>query len=56
MKRGHLQVQKKKTIGYFEKADGGTIFLDEIGDMPIDIQSRRYEYYSLVNFRVLEVS
>lgn len=24
--------------GKFEQADGGTIFLDEIGDMPIDIQ------------------
>ena len=26
--------------GYFGEADGGTIFLDEIGDLPLDIQSR----------------
>ncbi len=25
--------------GYFESADGGTIFLDEIGEMPLDTQS-----------------
>ncbi len=38
--KGAFTGAEKKTIGYFEKADGGTIFLDEIGDMPIDIQSR----------------
>jgi formate hydrogenlyase transcriptional activator len=27
-----------KRIGKFETADGGTIFLDEIGEMPMDIQ------------------
>ena len=26
--------------GYFEQADGGTIFLDEIGDMSLDIQAK----------------
>jgi DNA-binding NtrC family response regulator len=26
--------------GYFEKADGGTIFLDEIGEMPMSTQAR----------------
>lgn len=28
----------EKRIGKFERADGGTIFLDEIGDMPPDLQ------------------
>ena len=28
----------KGKIGYFEKANGGTIFLDEIGDLPLDMQ------------------
>lgn len=27
-------------IGRFELADGGTIFLDEIGDMPVDLQAK----------------
>ena len=27
-------------IGRFEQADGGTIFLDEIGDMPLDLQAK----------------
>jgi transcriptional regulator with GAF, ATPase, and Fis domain len=27
-------------IGRFEMADGGTIFLDEIGDLPFDLQSK----------------
>lgn len=29
-----------RKIGLFEHADGGTIFLDEIGDMPIDLQAK----------------
>lgn len=31
--------QKKGSPGRFELADGGTIFLDEIGDMPLDVQA-----------------
>ena len=30
----------KRKIGRFELANGGTIFLDEIGDLPIELQTR----------------
>jgi formate hydrogenlyase transcriptional activator len=29
----------ERRIGHFEAADGGTIFLDEIGDLPMEMQS-----------------
>ncbi|RBP43981.1 sigma-54-dependent Fis family transcriptional regulator [Garciella nitratireducens] len=32
--------QKKGKIGKFQAADGGTIFLDEIGDMPLQMQAK----------------
>lgn len=32
--------KKGGNIGNFEMADGGTIFLDEIGEMPLDMQTR----------------
>ena len=39
MKPVPLLVQKKSgSIGKFELANGGTIFLDEIGEMPMDMQ------------------
>ena len=30
----------KERIGRFELADGGTIFLDEVGEIPLDLQSK----------------
>jgi DNA-binding NtrC family response regulator len=30
----------KEKAGYFELANGGTIFLDEVGEMPLEIQSK----------------
>jgi transcriptional regulator with PAS, ATPase and Fis domain len=30
----------KKHIGYFEQAEGGTLFIDEIGDMPVSSQAK----------------
>jgi PAS domain S-box-containing protein len=38
--RGAFTGALNKRIGRFELADGGTIFLDEIGEMPIDLQSK----------------
>ena len=39
-KRGAFTGAVADKIGLFEKADNGTIFLDEIGDMPPEMQSR----------------
>jgi len=29
-----------RQVGRFEVADGGTIFLDEIGEMPVELQGK----------------
>jgi formate hydrogenlyase transcriptional activator len=38
--RGAFTGSDTKQIGRFELADGGTIFLDEIGEMPLELQSK----------------
>ncbi|UCB45463.1 MAG: sigma-54-dependent Fis family transcriptional regulator [Spirochaetota bacterium] len=38
--RGAFTSAEKQRIGRFEQADGGTIFLDEIGDMSLTTQSK----------------
>lgn len=38
--RGAFTGADKQRIGRFEQADGGTIFLDEIGEIPLEIQSK----------------
>ncbi len=37
--RGAFTGANARRIGLFESADGGTIFLDEIGDLPLDVQT-----------------
>ncbi len=37
-KRGAFTDAVKDKPGYFEEADGGTIFLDEIGELPLSLQ------------------
>jgi len=41
---GHVQGSftgaSRDKIGFFEQANGGTLYLDEIGDMPLEIQSK----------------
>ena len=39
-KRGSFTGADRDRSGYFELADEGTIFLDEIGDMPLDLQAK----------------
>ena len=36
--KGSFTNAHEKRIGKFEQAEGGTIFLDEIGEMPLDLQ------------------
>lgn len=38
--RGAFTGAQEDRMGFFEKADGGTIFLDEIGDMPLVLQAK----------------
>ena len=38
--RGAFTGANARRLGRFEQADGGALFLDEIGDMPIDLQTR----------------
>ena len=39
-KRGSFTGAVADKVGLFEKADGGTIFLDEVGDMPVEMQGK----------------
>jgi transcriptional regulator with GAF, ATPase, and Fis domain len=38
--RGAFTGAVSRKIGRFELADGGTIFLDEVGDLPLDLQAK----------------
>ncbi len=38
--KGAFTGADKQRVGRFEQADGGTIFLDEIGELPLDIQAK----------------
>ncbi|MEL6153003.1 MAG: sigma-54 dependent transcriptional regulator, partial [Bacteroidota bacterium] len=39
-KKGAFTGAAEERKGYFEEADGGTIFLDEIGELPLSTQAR----------------
>lgn len=38
--KGAFTGAAERKTGKFEQADGGTVFLDEIGEMPVDIQAK----------------
>lgn len=38
--KGSYTDAKSERKGYFEVAEGGTIFLDEVGELPLDVQSK----------------
>jgi DNA-binding NtrC family response regulator len=38
--KGAFTGAHEKRIGKFEQADGGTIFLDEVGEIPVDLQAK----------------
>ena len=38
--KGSFTGSQERTIGRFELADGSTIFLDEIGELPLELQSK----------------
>ena len=42
--KGAFTGAAKQTLGKFELADGGTIFLDEIGDMPMPLQTKMLRF------------
>jgi transcriptional regulator with GAF, ATPase, and Fis domain len=44
--RGAFTGAGERQIGRFELADGGTIFLDEIGEMPLELQSKLLRLYT----------
>ncbi|WP_447639887.1 MULTISPECIES: sigma-54-dependent transcriptional regulator [Chitinophagaceae] len=38
--KGAFTDAKENKIGYFEQANGGTIFLDEVGNIPLELQTK----------------
>lgn len=49
--KGSFSGADKKQIGYFEQAAGGTLLLDEIGEMPMDIQVKFLRVLESKKFR-----
>ena len=43
----------KDRAGRFELADGGTIFLDEVGEIPLEFKASCYEYFKKENVSAL---
>lgn len=48
--RGAFTDAKETTIGYLEKAHGGVLFLDEIGELPADLQVKLLRFLETRTF------
>ena len=51
--KGAFTDAKQSFKGFFEAADGGTVFLDEIGDMPLSMQAKILKVIETSTFRRL---
>ena len=51
--KGAFTGADKRRSGYFEQAHGGTIFLDEVGDLPLEVQPKLLRVLETGRFRRL---
>jgi DNA-binding NtrC family response regulator len=49
--KGAFTDAKQQKRGLIEEADGGTVFLDEIGDMPLSLQAKMLRFLESKSFR-----
>ena len=49
--KGAFTGATERKIGLFEQAQGGTVFLDEIGDMPLSLQTKMLKVIETKSFR-----
>jgi len=52
--RGAFTDAKQQKRGLIEEADGGTVFLDEIGDMPLSLQAKMLRFLESKSFRRID--